>query len=92
VREILSTHAGKEVAIFCHGGVIRVILALLLGWPLTQFGTVEIEYASLTQVACTPPTAKLQLLNFTPWRELNVRAAAPVQGLPAPGAAALRAS
>ena len=33
-------------------------------------GMFEIEYASLTEVVWLPPKAKLELLNFAPWREL----------------------
>ena len=33
-------------------------------------GAFEIEYASLTQVVLLPQKAELQLLNFTPWREM----------------------
>jgi len=71
LNRILSQHPGGQVAVFCHGGVIRVILALLLGWPLSQLSPFELEYASLTQAACAPHCAQLRLLNFTPWRELG---------------------
>ena len=69
LKEILTRHAGQQVGIACHGGVIRVLLSMLLGWPLIQLAAVEIDYASITQVIWTPPEARLQLLNFAPWRE-----------------------
>jgi broad specificity phosphatase PhoE len=69
LRQILVSHAGQQIGIACHGGVIRVLLSMLLDWPLTRMGAVEIDYASVTQVVWTPPEARLQLLNFTPWRE-----------------------
>ncbi len=71
LRQILARHARQQVAIACHGGVIRMILGILLGWPLPRLAAFEIEYASLTQVICGPAEARLQLLNFTPWRELQ---------------------
>jgi broad specificity phosphatase PhoE len=71
LRLLLRQHVGRQVAVFCHGGVIRMLLAILLEWPLSKLGALEIDYASLTQVLCTPARAKLQLLNFTPWRELS---------------------
>jgi broad specificity phosphatase PhoE len=71
LRRLLGDHPGQQVAVFCHGGVIRMLLAILLDWPLPQLAAVEIDYASLTQVVWTPPCAKLQLVNFTPWRELG---------------------
>ncbi len=70
LRDVLARHPGQHVAIACHGGVIRMILAILLDWPLSRVKAFEIEYASITEIACTPSTARLQLVNFTPWREL----------------------
>jgi broad specificity phosphatase PhoE len=71
LRQILADHAGQQVAIFCHGGIIRVLLGLLLRWPLSRMGAFEIDYASLTQVLLRPHKAELQLLNFTPWRDIT---------------------
>jgi broad specificity phosphatase PhoE len=70
LRQILAAHAGQQVAVFCHGGIIRVLLSILLRWPLARMGAFEIEYASLTHVVVRPQKAELQLLNFTPWREI----------------------
>ena len=70
LRRILADHAGRQVAIFCHGGIIRVLLGILLRWPLSRMAAFEIEYASLTQVLLRADKAELQLLNFTPWREI----------------------
>ena len=70
LRQILTAHAGQQVAIFCHGGIIRVLLSILLRWPLSRMAAFEIEYASLTHVLVRPQKAELQLLNFTPWREI----------------------
>ena len=70
LRQILADHAAQPVVIACHGGIIRVLLAILLRWPLARLGAFEIEYASLTQVLVLPQRAELQLLNFTPWREI----------------------
>ncbi len=69
LRHVLAAHAGQQIGIACHGGVIRVLLSVLLHWPLTQMAAVEIDYASVTQVIWTPREARLQLLNFAPWRE-----------------------
>jgi len=69
LREALQRHAGEHLAIACHGGVIRMILSILLELPLPKMASFEIDYASLTQVLWTPPLARLQLVNFAPWRE-----------------------
>jgi hypothetical protein len=47
-----------------------MLLGILLRWPLARLGAFEVEYASLTQVVVHPHKAELQLLNFTPWREI----------------------
>ena len=70
LRQILADHSGQWVAVFCHGGIIRSLLGILLRWPLSRMGAFEIEYTSLTQVLVLPQKAELQLLNFTPWREI----------------------
>jgi broad specificity phosphatase PhoE len=70
LREIIRQHPGQNIAVFCHGGVIRMILAILLGLPLPKTNLFEIEYASITQVALHPHMAEVELLNFTPWRDL----------------------
>ena len=70
LRQIIRDHAGQQVAIACHGGVIRMALAILLDMPFSRTGAFQVEYASLTQVRLRPEQPELQLLNFTPWREL----------------------
>ena len=70
LEAILADHVGEQVAIFCHGGVIRMVLSILLRWPLSSMAMFEIEYASLTQIALLPHKPRLQLLNFAPWRDL----------------------
>jgi broad specificity phosphatase PhoE len=70
VDEILQQHPGQRVAVFCHGGVIRQILAILLELPLPKTAGFEIDYTSITEVEVQPHRAEIQLLNFTPWRDL----------------------
>ena len=70
LREIVRNHPGENIAVFCHGGVIRMLLAILLELPLPKTTAFEVEYASITQVAIHPHQAEVELLNFTPWRDL----------------------
>ncbi len=70
LREIINKHQSQNVAVFCHGGVIRALLAILLELPLPKTNSFEVEYASITQVALHPHMAEIELLNFTPWRDL----------------------
>ena len=67
--DITRRHPGRTTAIFCHGGVIRMILAILLELPLPKTNAFEIEYASITRVALNPQLNEIELLNFTPWRD-----------------------
>lgn len=70
IRDILQRHPGQRVAVFCHGGVIRQMLAILLDLPLPKTAGFEIDYTSITEVEIHPHRAEVQLLNFTPWRDL----------------------
>lgn len=72
LREIIKKHPGETVGIFCHGGVIRMILSILLKIPLARTNMFEIEYAGATQIALLPNHAEIELLNFTPWRDIPV--------------------
>jgi len=72
LRDILDRHPGQPVAVACHGGVIRMMLSILLDLPLPLLGNVQVEYASITLVSWTPGRVWLELLNFTPWRDLPV--------------------
>lgn len=69
VREVLQKHPTENIAVFCHGGVIRMILSVLLKIPLPQMAGFEIDYASATNVAILPHKAEVQFLNYTPWDE-----------------------
>jgi broad specificity phosphatase PhoE len=69
IRIIIKNHPGETVGIFCHGGVIRMILSVLLELPLPRTNMFEVEYASVTQIALHPQHAEIELLNFTPWRD-----------------------
>jgi broad specificity phosphatase PhoE len=70
LRSILCGCAGQSVAVVCHGGVIRMLLAILLDLPIRKMAGFEIDYASLTLIDCLPHKAEIQLLNFVPWRDL----------------------
>jgi broad specificity phosphatase PhoE len=70
LEQILAEGRGEQVAVFCHGGVIRMLLSILLRWPLSSMAMFEVEYASLTRVALAGHKPRLQLLSFAPWREM----------------------
>ncbi len=70
LQQIIRDHAGETVAIVCHGGVVRMMLSILMALPLPKLAGFEIDYASLTHVEHHPHKTEVQLLNFTPWRDL----------------------
>ncbi|HXF09355.1 MAG TPA: histidine phosphatase family protein, partial [Desulfuromonadaceae bacterium] len=67
---IIKNHPNQTVAIFCHGGVIRMILSILLHIPLPRTNMFEVEYASVSQIALHPQHAEIELLNLAPWRDI----------------------
>lgn len=71
LKEILQQSHGRCAAVFCHGGVIRMLLALLLDLPFAEMDRFEIEYTSITTVTLKPERTRIQGLNFTPWRDLH---------------------
>jgi broad specificity phosphatase PhoE len=71
LTEILSTQTGKTIAVFCHGGVIRMLLSILLELPLPKTDAFQVDYASVTEVSIGPDRTRIELLNFTPWRDLH---------------------
>ncbi len=69
IQSILNAHPHQRVAVFCHGGIIRVILALLLRMPLRHMAHFNIEYGSLSVVEVQPEkkhAVEVELLNFQP--------------------------
>jgi broad specificity phosphatase PhoE len=71
LQEILRRTSGQSAAVFCHGGVIRMLLSLLLHLPFAEMDRFEIEYTSITTVVLKPERTRIELLNFTPWRDLK---------------------
>lgn len=68
LRRIMAGHVGQTVAIFCHGGVTRMILSLLLELPFPKTDAFQIDYASVTEVTIGLERTRIELLNFAPWR------------------------
>lgn len=67
--QILAAHPHQRVAVFCHGGIIRVMLALMLDMPLMRMAHFNIEYGSISVVEVQPEkkhAVEIELLNFQP--------------------------
>jgi broad specificity phosphatase PhoE len=72
LKQILDDNPHRSVAIACHGGIIRVILSLLLEWPLSRMAHFNIEYGSVTVVELLPEkkhAVEIELLNCCPLRD-----------------------
>ena len=72
LERILRESGHQKTVIACHGGIIRVILALLLDLPLSRMAHFNIEYGSITVVELQPEkkhAVELELLNFCPLRD-----------------------
>jgi broad specificity phosphatase PhoE len=69
VQRMLDENPHRNAAIFCHGGIIRVMLALLLEVPLAHTAHYNIDYGSVTMVERQPEkkhAVEIELLNFCP--------------------------
>ena len=74
LNRILSESGPGRSVVFCHGGIIRVILSLLLDLPLTRMAHFNIEYGSITVVELLPEKrhiVELELLNYQPLNHLD---------------------
>ena len=69
LQQILREQPEKNVGVVCHGGVIRMALAIVLDLPFKKTAAFDVEYASITILDWLPGKAVVQLLNFTPWRD-----------------------
>jgi broad specificity phosphatase PhoE len=67
--QILAEAPSQTVAVICHGGVIRMLLAILFDMPFRKMSMFEIEYASVTKIHHRPSKREIEFLNLTPWRD-----------------------
>jgi alpha-ribazole phosphatase/probable phosphoglycerate mutase len=49
-RDLVLTRAGQHVLVVAHGGVIRAVMAHVLGMPLQYLFRAEVHYAALTRI------------------------------------------
>jgi len=67
--QILNDNAHRTAAVFCHGGIVRKILALLLELPLAKMAHFRVEYGSVAVVELQPNKShavEIEMLNFCP--------------------------
>ncbi len=63
LRRILSQNSNKTVAVFTHGGPIRVILCDILRLDLKEIWQIEIGLASISIIEFVKVKGKIHLLN-----------------------------
>jgi broad specificity phosphatase PhoE len=76
LNKILHDTPHKSAAIYCHGGIIRVILALLLDMPLRRMAHFNIDYGSVSVVEIQPEkkhAVEIELLGLCPMRDVTAR-------------------
>jgi broad specificity phosphatase PhoE len=76
VEQILATPRYASAAVFCHGGIVRAILAVLMDLPFTKIGSFRMDYGSVTVVEVpveNPRAAEIGLVNFCPPAGLRER-------------------
>ena len=76
VGRLLETHAGRHVAIACHGGVVDAVFRLALGQPATGGFALHTLNTSLTEFV-SPASAD------ETWRLVRYNDSAHLAGLPA---------
>ena len=65
---LLRPENGNRIGVFGHGGVLRMLLALILKMPASQMASFEFSYASITILHIQENRPEVQLLNYCPWR------------------------
>jgi len=69
LQRVVDENPHRSVAVVCHGGIIRVMLALLLEVPLGHMAHFNIDYGSVTMLELQPEkkhALEVELLNFCP--------------------------
>lgn len=60
---IVRKHAGREVAVLCHGGVTRIALCRAMGLDLGKMNRIQQDYGSINIVEYSPSGPVVRLVN-----------------------------
>lgn len=63
LQDVQSKHAGQDVLVVAHGGLIRTLLADVLNIPLKGLFRFEIDYGSLTQLTFEGDIPRIGFVN-----------------------------
>jgi alpha-ribazole phosphatase len=64
LEEVLQKHAGENVAVVTHGGLIRALLAHVLNMELKGLFRFNIDHASVTQLDFSEKVPKISFVNL----------------------------
>ncbi len=64
-HQIAEAHLGETIVIVAHGGVNRVILCDLLGFPLKNLFRISQEYAAVNRILYRPGSPLVDFVNGT---------------------------
>jgi alpha-ribazole phosphatase len=62
--EILQQHAGKNIVVVTHGGLIRALLAHVLNMELKGLFRFNIDHASITELDFSQAVPKINFVNL----------------------------
>ena len=68
--EITSRHPNETIALVCHGGVNRIILAHLLGFPIANLFRIGQFYAAVNIIQFYEEQVMVELMNGT-WQQIT---------------------
>jgi broad specificity phosphatase PhoE len=72
--QTIAENQGKSLLIACHGGTIRMIMALVLDMPLSSIWRIAVPFANITRIKVTHFTdgtySQMLLSLQTKWRPL----------------------
>ncbi len=63
--EIVDRHPGETIALLCHGGVNRVILSHVMGFPISKIFSIAQEYAAVNIIQYYRDQVVVELMNGT---------------------------
>lgn len=68
--ELAHNHSEETIALVCHGGVNRAVLAHLLGFPIANLFRISQSFAAVNIIQFYPDQIMVELLNGT-WQHIT---------------------
>lgn len=71
IETLLAQHAGKNILLVTHGGVVRVLLAYCLGMAIEHANRFDVPYACASRLANFPFYERWRLVSHNPFNSLG---------------------